>query len=90
MVFIFERFMFWHDLLNFKQKKENTVSAISKGYVCKAGIELAETRLSSGKRSQAIRIYFGTKTVVETVRQHEFESQATYRVSVVSQFRRDF
>ncbi len=77
----------WH---GFKQKKENTVSAISKVYGCNAGIELAETRLSSVKRSQAVRIYYGTKTAVETVRQPEFDCQATYRASVVSQFRRHF
>ncbi len=31
----------WRDFLSFKQKKENSVSAISKFYDCRAGIELA-------------------------------------------------
>ncbi len=57
-----------------------------------AALELnwRRTRLSLIERSQDVRIYYGTKTVVETVRQPEFECQATYRTLVVSQFRRHF
>ncbi len=76
-VLIFESFLSWHDFSSFKQKKGNTISAISKVYDCNAGIELAETRLSLDKRIQAVRIYYGAKNVVETVRQLQFECEAT-------------
>ncbi len=72
-VFIFERFLSRHDFLSFELKKEYTVSAITKGYVCNAGIELTGTCLSLDKLFQAVRIYYGTKKNVETARQHKFE-----------------
>ncbi len=63
---IFESFLPWPDFPSFKQKKRNTVGAISKVYVWNAEIELVETRLSLDKRIQAVRIYYGTKNVAET------------------------
>ncbi len=82
MVFIFERFLSWHDFLTFKQKKENTESAISKVYDCNAGIELAETRLSLNERIHAVRIHYLTKNAVKTVRQLQFECEAISKLQL--------
>ncbi len=66
------------------------ISAISKVYGCHAGIELAETPLSLDKRIQAVRIHYGTKNAVGTVRQFQFECEETSDLQVASEFRRHF
>ncbi len=65
MVFIFERFMFGHDLLNFKQK-ENTVSAISIVYDCSGGIELADSLETCSGRQNNYITYNGIRNAAST------------------------
>ncbi len=78
-VFIFEHFLSRHDFLSFRQKKENTASAISKVCDRYAGIELAEARLSINKRIQAVRIHYLTKNAAETMRKLQIECMRQFQ-----------
>ncbi len=58
----------------------------SKDNDCNVGIELAETPLSLDKRIQAIRIHYGTKNTVGTVRQFQYECEETSELQLPQSF----
>ncbi len=53
---------------------------------CSARIGLAWTRLILDKRFQAVGIYYWTKNAVKTVKQLQFECEATFRTQFFHSF----
>ncbi len=85
-MFILERFFVLARFPEFQVEEGEYCERNFESLWFQAGIEFTETRLSSDTCLQAVRIYYGTKNVIETARQLQFEYGATSELQLFHSF----